>query len=233
MDVLIEDVHFHGHGRDALRGILVAREGAGSEGPGLVLVHGSKGLDEHNRELARRFAHEGFVVLVPDLYSREGADGELHDRRVMGDLDAALEELVSARAVDPERLAAVGCGVGGTFAFLLGCHSRKVTAVVAFYSEIIYPELGPHRPVQPLEMALNLSCPFLGHYGQQDASIPLEHVESMRDVLSQFAREFEIETYPGASHAFLDEQCGDFEPQAASAAWSHTLRFLEEHLAET
>jgi carboxymethylenebutenolidase len=47
----------------------VARPAGPGPHPGLLLVHEIWGLDAHIREVADRFAREGFVVLAPDLYS--------------------------------------------------------------------------------------------------------------------------------------------------------------------
>ena len=81
-------------------------------------------------------------------------------------------------------------------------------------------------------MALNLGCPLLALFGEDDPSIPQEDVEAMRRVLSQFSREFDIVTFPGAGHGFFNDRRPSFRRPAAEAAWQHTLGFLEENLAQ-
>ncbi len=41
--------------------------------PALVLIPDVRGLSDHYRDVARRWASEGFFTLAVDLYSREGA----------------------------------------------------------------------------------------------------------------------------------------------------------------
>src|SRR6476620_1126865 len=69
--------------------------------PALIVVPDVRGLTEHYRDIARRFAAEGFFALAIDLYSREGAPDlptveaaftwmrHLSDERVLADIDCA------------------------------------------------------------------------------------------------------------------------------------------------
>lgn len=220
--------------------------------PGICLVHEVFGLGSFMGSQVEAWANMGFAVLAPDLYSREsvgevegspelpdpdgdwtgeqirGALGRLSDRQVMADLDDALRDLGSWDGVDGDRLAVLGFCMGGNFAYLLGCHSDRAAAVVDFYGRIVYPELSAHRPVQPLEMALNLGVPFLGHFGEEDSSIPAAEVDRLESTLSQFAKSFDIVRYPGAGHGFMNDSRPAFHGPSAEAALGRTLEFLRE-----
>lgn len=220
--------------------------------PGILLLHEVFGLDAHMRDVARRFAAEGYVVHVPDLYAPDGVPGpastaddpapawtadqiraavaSLPDRRVLADLEAAAETLGKRQDVDAERIAVVGFCMGGNYAFLLGCTSSRVRAVVDFYGRVVYPELSAEKPTQPLELALNLGCPLLALFGEEDPAIPAEDVERMRVVLSQFSREFDILTYPGAGHGFFNDRRPGHHEAAAADAWRRVLDFLRSTL---
>ena len=41
--------------------------------PGVVVIMEAFGLVEHIKDVARRFAAEGYVALAPDMYTREGS----------------------------------------------------------------------------------------------------------------------------------------------------------------
>lgn len=252
-----ERIRFRGHAGDEIQGLRArpspdAGDAGGERWPAIVLVQEVFGLDAHMHSLVERFASEGFVVLAPGLYSREGTPGpqstpedpapiwkmehirvavsSLPDRRVLGDLEAALAELARDPSVDARCLGAVGICMGGNYAFLLGCTSRKLHAVVDFYGRFIYPELSAEKPVQPLEMALNLSVPLLAMFGEEDPSITKADVDVMRAKLAQFAKDFTIVTFPGAGHGFLNEGRKSYERNAAEKAWKLTIDFLHEHL---
>jgi len=218
----------------------------------VLLVHEVFGLDAFMRSVAERFANEGYVALIPDLYSREGLPGpastdadpapswttdairaavaSLPDRRVLADLEAGAALLAERDDVDPDKLAVLGFCMGGNYAYLLGCHSHRLSAAVDFYGRIVYADLSAEKPVQPLEMGLNLSVPLLGLFGEEDASIPLEHVDKLRDTLAAFAKDFECVTYPGAGHGFFNQLRSPNTEAAAQDAWRRVLAFLDERL---
>ena len=148
----------------------------------------------------------------------------------MADLEAAIDALVEHTGVAPDRVAALGFCMGGCYAYLLGCVSTRIAAVVDFYGRVVYAELSAAKPTQPLELALNLGAPLLGLFGEQDPSIPGDHVERMRGVLSQFAKDFDIVTYPGAGHGFVNDLRGGHHAESAADAWSRALAFLGERL---
>ena len=247
-------IRFRGHGGDEIGGILARPEGPKeSTGrlPGIVLVQEVFGIDPHVREMTEKLAREGFAVLAPDLYSREGgppgprptpedpspiwtmdevraAVASLPDRRVLGDLEGALEHLAADPGVDARRLGAIGFCMGGNYAYMLGCTSRRTSAVVDFYGRFVYRELSPEKPIQPLERALNLSCPMLAIFGEADPSIPPEDVERFRKTMDQFARDVTIVTFPGVGHGFMNDRRKSYDADAAAKAWLLAVDFLRE-----
>jgi len=224
----------------------LARPDVDAAAPGILVVGDLGGFVGAVGPVAERLARGGRGVLAvdPDPLARARVDDEeqgadvlwaaerrLPDRDAVARLEAALDELARHPGVDGDRLAAVGFGTGATLAFLLGCKSSRVAAVVGFAGRIVYPELSAEKPVQPLELALNLGCPLLGSYGALDPVTPPEHVDRMRTVLSQFAREFDIVSYPGAGRRFHAEGHGEHDRAAAEDAWSRVEAFLTETLA--
>jgi carboxymethylenebutenolidase len=64
-----QKVRFMGSDRE-LEGYLVLPEGDGPS-PAVIVIQEIWGLDDHIRDVARRFANEGYVALAPDLYTGE------------------------------------------------------------------------------------------------------------------------------------------------------------------
>ena len=133
-------------------------------------------------------------MLLSDPFAPEADGGD--DRRELAALDAACAWLAARDDVDPERVAVVGLGAAGTLAFLHGCHSDAAFAVASLGGPLARAELSAARPMQPLEMALNLSCPALLLVAEGDPCAGPEVVAHARRVLTQFARSFELEPLP-------------------------------------
>lgn len=203
---------------------MLALPEGGEPVPAIVCCHDARGLDDFARSSVARLAEAGFGVLAADLHQRGDGPGEtLPDRQVLGDLDGVVRYLKAQPGVRADRIAVVGFGAGATHAFLFACHSRDLDAAVMFHGPVTYPRLSAARPMQPLELALNLSCPLLAFYGDQDEELPAEQRDQMERVLSQFARDFDIVAYPGEGREF-------YRANAASDAWQRASSFLEEHL---
>lgn len=211
-------------------------------GPGLVLVPDVRGLSAHYRQVAGRFAAEGFLTLAVDLYSREGAPelpdmdaivrwmAGLSDARVLGDLAAAARHL-GAR---PERRGGVGITgfcMGGQYALLAACTGAGFDACVSWYGMLRYAAPTPHRPRSPLDVAGALACPYLGLFGADDALVPPADVDELRARLAAAGKTFTLRTFAGCGHAFFnDTRLDAYRPAAAAEAFRDAVAFLHRHL---
>ena len=119
-------------------------------GPGVVVVHDTYGLLPHVRRRCDWLAEAGFVALAVDLFdgrtARTAAEAErlaagLDVIRARGMLATAATQLLARPKVRPQRVGAVGFGLGGRLA-LLAATTGALDAIVAFYAV-----LGPGRAV--------------------------------------------------------------------------------------
>lgn len=209
----------------------------------LVLIHDVRGLSDHYRDVACRFATEGLFTLVPDLYSREGAPAlpdmdavarwirELPDPRVLADTRSAAETLAARADVRAEAIGITGFCLGGQYALMAACTIPGLAACVSWYGMLRYTEHDEKKPAGPLELAPRLGCPYLGLFGLDDALIPQGDVDELETILSREGKRFTIRRYPGAGHAFFNDTRPDaYRPEAAADAWTRALAFLREHL---
>ncbi|MCW5891534.1 MAG: dienelactone hydrolase family protein [bacterium] len=240
-DVTGKDVQWS-HDGTLLRGYLASPPG-GDPRPGLVLVPDVRGLGEHYRDVARRFAAEGFRTLALDIYSREGAPDlgdmdavqrwirRLPDRRVLGDVRAARDWLAAQPGTGP-RLGVTGFCLGGQYTLMAACTLPDLSAAVSWYGMLRYAETDEVKPESPLAMAPRLACPYLGLFGDEDALIPVADVEELRATLAANGKRFEIVRYPGAGHAFFNDTRPDaYRPEASRDGFRRATAFLRTHLA--
>ena len=206
---------------------LFTPEADDASGRALVLLPDLAGPD--GAALAGRLAAAGFVCLLPDLWSREGApptaddawerEAALPDRRALADVDRAVRLLEARDDVDRRAVGVLGLGTGGTLAFLSGCTSRDVAAVAAVGGRALYPELSPNKPTQPLELLLNLDRPLLALVGEADPALPAEHLELWRQKLDAGGKDHDLVVYPGAAPLALEHD-----------AFERVTAFFEERL---
>jgi len=212
--------------------------------PAVVVLHDVRGLSAHYRDVAERFAKEGFFALALDLYSREGAPllpnmdavfnwmRNLSDERILGDIEGAVRFLSSRPEVRSRSIGIAGFCMGGQYALMSACIAEELAACVSFYGMLRYAERSELRPRSALDMAPELKCPFLGLFGDEDALIPRADVKELEGILRKSNKTFQTKIYPGAGHAFFNDQRLDaYRPEVARDAWQRAIQFLRTHLA--
>jgi len=216
---------------------------AGDPSPALLLIPDVRGLSPHYQDIAGRFARAGFFTFAIDLYSREGtpqlSDMEavrrwiagLPDARVLADLQGAVRFLAAYDRVRDRRIGVTGFCMGGQYALMAACTAQELCACVSWYGMLRYATTNERKPHSPLDLAPRLGCPYLGLFGEDDALIPMADVAELATVLERSGKHYEIETFAGAGHAFLNDTRPDaYRPEAAKKSWEHALAFLARHL---
>ncbi len=130
-DLKAETITIAGHGGDQIEAYLAQPLGQGPFG-GVVVIHHMPGYDRSSKEIARRFADEGYIALMPNLYSREApgaspddaaatarAQGGVPDERLVGDVDGASKHIKSL-ASSNGKVATIGYCSGGRQSFPRG-----------------------------------------------------------------------------------------------------------------
>jgi len=217
------------------------------------LVHDVWGLAEHQRDLARRLAAQGFTVLAVDLYRREfkgqkpqianaGAwIQDLSDPLVQSDLEAAATYL--RRVCAAPRVGLVGFCMGGMYTVLAACTSEHFDAAVPFYGILshqhgmLYREEGldpARKPIEPVGVGEELRCPILAFFGGEDALVPLEDVHELEAGFRRSSKAAEVVVMEGAGHAFMNDARPEvYHPEAARVAWRRSCEFLKRELSES
>jgi len=205
---------------------------AGGSGPGLILIQEWWGLDDHMVEVADRLAAEGFVTLAPDLYGGR----VVHDADSAGqmlaalpveqaakDLAGAVDYLLADPSVTSSTLGAVGFCMGGGFVLQLAARQGdKIGAAVPFYG------VGPAVPDQ----YRTVTAPIQGHYGEQDASYPVEQARAQeQQIRDESGGSVEFFYYP-AGHAFHNDKdpLGTYNDRYAKQAWDRAVAFLKANV---
>jgi carboxymethylenebutenolidase len=199
-------------------------------GPGVIVVQEWWGLVDHIKDLAERFAREGFVALAPDLYHGEKAKSPdqagkllmaLNIAETAKDLRGAAMYLRSRAEVRPTKVAAVGFCMGGQLAlFGAAAHPDVIDAAVDFYG--IHPKVNPD--------VSKLSGPVLAHFGRRDKSVNEQTARALIDRVKAAGKTIEAHFYD-ADHAFFNDQRPEvYDPQSAELAWKRTLEFLRRAL---
>lgn len=214
---------------------------------GLVVIHEVWGLTDHIKDVAGRFAAEGYVTIAPDLM--EGADidsgqvaelqDDMFDPEKRNAAQPRLRELM-APMQSPEFARRATDGAQQAFEYLASLTETdgRVGAVgycfggtYTFTLAVTEPRLRAAVPYYghadyDADALAAINCPVLAFYGEKDDNL-MASLPELRQSMAGAGVDFTAHTYPGAGHAFFnDTNPYAYAPEAADDAWRRTLDFL-------
>ncbi len=193
---------------------------------GVVVVQEIFGVNQHIREVTDRFAAAGYTAIAPALFDRVRPNVELgytpegiEEGRSLSmaigwdvpvhDIRAAAEALQT-----PSKAGIVGYCWGASWTWLAACRAPFAGAVCYYGRHIV--DLLNEQPRGPILM----------HFGQNDASIPLENVQRIRAANPNAV----VHVYDHAGHGFNCDRRADYAPDQAKLAMERTLEFFSKHI---
>jgi carboxymethylenebutenolidase len=220
----------------------------------LILIHEIWGLVPHIRDVAERFAREGYLVLAPDLLSDAGITPEVgaeldrvrqepdEKRRLAG--QALLRDKMAptrspefaAEAVTKLRLVvdalAAEPGINGRIAVTGFCFGGTYSFALAAADPRVRAAVPFYGTAPDADAVARIACPVLALYGEDDPRIMATFPETQK-AMADAGVAFTAKVYPGARHAFFnDTNATAYDAAAAGDAWARALAFLASHLGK-
>ncbi len=211
-------------GKKTLNGYLVRPEGGGPF-PAVVVIHEAFGVNGNIREISRRLADEGYIVLAADLFAGQnrmvcmarffsGLIFNSLNHGAIHDLKAALDFLTTQPGVDSARLGAIGFCMGGSFAVAWACTDQRLKVIAPYYA------MNP----RPLDAVARL-CPVVGSYPADDFTAAAGRKLDIE--LDKYPIPHDIVVYPGARHSFFSDKGRNYNAPAAQDSWRRELAFFK------
>ena len=197
---------------------------------GIILFQEAFGVNAHIRDMAERFAKEGYLSIAPELFHRTapGFESEyvekigvaeqmtaLTDEGLISDAEAAYAWLKSA-GIEERAIGAVGYCMGGRTAYLANT-KLPLAGVVSYYGGGI---------AKHLDLAQSMHGPLLMYWGGKDTHIPQSDINAITDKLTSLEKAYTKVVFSYAGHGFSCDARASYNKKAASEARAMTLQFL-------
>lgn len=197
-----------------------------SNGKAVILIHEWWGLNDHIKDIAGRYAAEGFTAIAPDLYrgtiatNPEDASRMMHDLAIEDGIDTIKNTIdAAASRYGFAHFGISGYCMGGTFALRAACDLEGISAAAPFYGDI------PDD-----EVLSKLSTPTIFVSGTRDQWINTEKVAGLEDAAERFELPVTSAKYD-ADHAFFNNTRPDvYNETAARDAWALVIGFFKDKL---
>lgn len=221
-----------------LRGYLAYDETRTGQRPGVLVMPGGFGLGRDAKGRAEMLARMGYVAFAGDIYG----DGlEFDDlKEVMKRVTAiradtaqfrrrarvALDRLSAMPQVDPQRVAAIGYCLGGTFVLELARDGAPLAGIVTFHGG-----LETKSPAAPGTIKAKL----LILTGAADPTVPATHVNAFAEEMTKAGADWQIVTYSGTKHGFTYPDAAargidwiEYNKSTDERSWSAMRSFFAE-----
>ncbi|RIK48467.1 MAG: dienelactone hydrolase family protein [Chloroflexi bacterium] len=228
-DLITEEVTYASQDAEVMA--YLARPAAtGSINPAVLVCHENRGLTPHIRDVARRFAKEGYVALAPDLLSREGGTAALDRDAIPGllsnaaperhvaDFQAGYDYLQGLEFVDGARIAMNGYCFGGGVTWRCATSIAGLKAAAPFYG-----------PAPDLDQVPNIQAAIFAAYAELDERINAS-IPALEEALQAAGVTYEIKIYPGVNHAFHNDTGERYDETQALQAWRDMLGWFAAHV---
>ena len=195
--------------------------------PGIIIIHEWWGLNDNIKEMAKKLASHGYVVLAVDLYNGQVGTTSEQARALITSFDqkSGIENMNSAVTYLQdnyriESLGSIGWCFGGGQSLNLALNNQEMDATVIYYGSLVTDS----------ESLSSINWPILGIFAEMDQGIPLNTVLSFEESLNELDIQNDIYIYPGVDHAFANPSGERYAPTESQDAWQRTLTFLNENL---
>jgi carboxymethylenebutenolidase len=220
-------------GKDRVQAVCYLPAGKGTY-PGVIVLHGDFGLTDWLKQQAARLADKGYVTLAVDLYRGEIAkdieeahilERALLEERVLGDVKAAANYLLTRSDVHKDSLGVIGWDMGGGYALQAACSDARLRAVVVCYGRLI----------TDAAVLRQLHGSVLGIFAGKDEGISPEIIEQFRKAMHKADKRLGgIEVFPALPNGFMDPanpyRSGPVPKELIARAWTRIDAYLAREL---
>jgi dienelactone hydrolase len=201
-------------GEDELSGLLVW-DGDKGPRPGILVVHGGAGLDDHAKSRARQFAELGLLVFACDMYGKAVIGNRervmsciqhlVADRDKLARRAQAGVEVLTTHPLLDGNIAAVGYCFGGRAVLELARAGADLAGAIS-----VHGSLETANPASPGGVkAKVLIC-----HGALDPHVPTEQLTGFIEEMNAAGTDYQLIVYGGAMHGFTH----DVGPQGSGVA---------------
>jgi carboxymethylenebutenolidase len=219
------------------------------EHPPVFLLMDAPGIRDELRDMTRRLASVGYVVLLPNLYYRAGPDTYYgpdvlvagspdHTRMravrskmtippVMDDVAAMLAFVSNAPGVKRGPAGVHGYCMSGPYALAAAARfPNRISAAASFYGTWLVSDAveSPHLTLGQGRAELYIAC------AEHDELAPLPMVAELRRLFEAAGSPGELEMYPGVHHGFGFPSRRIYDRAAAERHWERLIALYRRRL---
>ena len=234
---------------DGVCDCVIYRPGEAGSFPGVLHLTDIGGIRQSHRDMARRVASLGYIVMMPNVFYRSGRPPVIDfpmkpgDERTMTrfkeltsalgpdamdrDASAYLDFLAAQDRIVPGRTAVVGyCYTGAMALRAAAARPATVMAAASFHGGHLCTDTpaSPHLLLPRVQARL---C--IGH-AVNDRTMPADAIDTLNRALANWGGRYESEVFEGASHGWTVPDHPAYDHSQAGRAFEKISALLSDTL---
>lgn len=193
----------------------------------IIVLQEFFGVNNHIRNMCRRFAADGYLALAPAIFDRveRGIDldydqaGMDKGRELRANLvleNTMLDVQTSIKAVQHAgRVCVIGYCWGGSLAFIAAARLSGLNCAIGYYGA----QIAAHADEKP-------KVPVILHFAEHDEYISDQDIQKIKDLRGDVPLHF----YPGVHHGFNCDDREFYDRDSAALAQRRSMSFIAEHV---
>lgn len=213
----------------------------------IIVIHEIWALNDHTKDIADRYASEGYHAVAPNLLSELDFQGKAQElaldlfnpekrneaqpklRAIMTPMQdpefgkktlgklKVLFDYLYAKPEVHEWVAVTGYCFGGSYSYALAINEPRLKAAIPYYG---------HVNLDEPEKLQNISCPILAFYGEKDEGL-ISALPKVKEATQSAGVNYTAQVYSDCGHAFFnDTNPYAYNETAAKDSWQRSLEFL-------
>lgn len=230
-------------------GAHVARPAAAGSFHGVVVAMEMFGVTDYIRDVTERVARLGYVAIAPDFYHRSGPGielphgeegrqagfelvGRLTREGALRDVAAAMDHLAGRADGAAQRVAMLGCSLGGHVAYLAATSLDLAAAAVFYGGWLTTTDIPLSRPQPTVDLTAGIHGRVLYLAGEDDHAVPPDARAQIETALRSAGVRHEMVVYPDTPHGFFCDVRDTYRAPQAQDAWRRVRELLADELGE-
>jgi carboxymethylenebutenolidase len=214
--------------------------------PAIIVVQEIFGVNEHIKDVTRRFAQEGYIAIAPAIYQRQAPDftagyspedvkigrvykNQTKAKELLSDIQATIDYLYQLPNVKETGVGTIGFCFGGHVTYLTAS-LPDIKATASFYGAGITNWCPGEEKSATIEFTKDIKGKINCFFGLEDASIPVEQVEQIEAELKKYYIDYQVFRYPHAGHGFFCDRRESYHQPSAEDAWEKVLKLFKTTL---
>lgn len=216
--------------------------------PSVIFYMDAFGIRPAMKQMAQHVAHQGYVVLLPDLFYRHGAYGPLDPKEVLqGDFHAIVDPLMrttdnhkagedtaaflayleSRPDVAGDKVGTVGFCMGGGMALTAAAfYPDRIAAVASFHGGNLATDLS----VSPHLQAARIKGEVYVAVADNDGSYPPDMAKRFDAAMDAAGVNYASELYAGKAHGWMKPDMPVYDAEAADRGWAKLSELYARNL---